>query len=64
MSTDSTELSPCCVSAEWRTNVILEFAQKAQEAQRQFDVSVVSANSGGLVVRSRNLKGNVAMLHP
>ena len=39
--------------------MVMQFAAKAQEAHSQFAVPVVSANSGGLVVRSQYFRGKV-----
>ncbi|KAL0036366.1 hypothetical protein WJX77_004386 [Trebouxia sp. C0004] len=43
--------------AEWNRSVVMQFAVKAQEARSQFLVTVVSANSGGVVVRSQYFRG-------
>ena len=48
-----------CVCTEWSRSVVMQFAAKAQEAHSQFAVPVVSANSGGLVVRSQYFRGKV-----
>ncbi len=46
-----------CVCTEWNRSVVMQFAVKAQEAHSQFAVPVVSANSGGVVVRSLYFRG-------
>ena len=43
--------------AEWRHGAVVQYAQRAMEAQRQLTVIVTGANAGGLMVRSRNLRG-------
>ena len=43
--------------AEWRTEIIAEFVQRAKDTQQQIRVMVVAANSGGLLVRSRTFSG-------
>ncbi|KAL0037479.1 hypothetical protein WJX79_010408 [Trebouxia sp. C0005] len=43
--------------AEWDLSVVMRFAVKAQDAHSQFTVPVVSANSGGVVVRSQYFRG-------
>ena len=46
------------VCAEWRTAVVVDYAQRALETQCQLMVSVRSANSGGLIVRGHYFKGD------
>lgn len=44
-------------AAEWQEEAVVEYAQRAMEAQRQLTVVVTGANAGGVMVRSRNLRG-------
>ena len=46
------------VCAEWRTAVVVDYAQRALETQCQLMMSVRSANSGGLIVRGHYFKGD------
>lgn len=45
--------------AEWRDEVVFDYAQRAMEAQRQLTVIVTGANTGGLMVRNGNLRGRL-----
>ena len=46
--------------AEWHQGAVSQYAQRAMEAKRQLTVFVTGANAGGLMVRSRNLRGRPA----
>ena len=46
--------------AEWRQEAVLQYARRVMETKRQLSVLVTGANAGGLMVRSRNLRGKPA----
>ena len=45
--------------AEWRQEAVLEYAHRAMAAKREMIVFVIGANAGGVVVRSRNVRGRL-----
>lgn len=43
--------------AEWLEEAVVQYAQHAMATQQQLTVVVTGANAGGIMVRSRNLRG-------
>ena len=47
----------CFVCAEWQQAAVRQYAQRCMEAKRQLTVCVIGANSGGVRVQTRILRG-------